>query len=188
MMQYGIQIWTSDNTDPNARTVIQSAAMMAYPAATMSCHVSNPHGDMKSLDYRYKVAVGGMLGYELNILKMTDEIRAEMKKQIAEYKEFEHLMRLGEYYNLASPVNYDYSSYYYTNEDASEIIFTLIERPDCKQGKTKLLKIKVADSTAIYTDVRSGKKYSGEELKRGLTLTLTGEKDSAQLFYFKKDN
>ena len=188
MMQYGIQIWTSDNTNPNDRTIIQSAAMMAYPAATMSCHVSNPHGDMKSLDYRYKVAVGGMLGSELNILEMSEEIRAEMKKQIAEYREFEHLMRLGEYYNLASPVSYDYSAYYYKNSDASEIILTLIERPDCKAGKTKLLKIKAADSSASYTDLRSGKKYSGEELKRGLSLKLCGEKDSAQLIYLKKDN
>ena len=188
MMQYGIQIWTSDNTNPNDRTMIQSAAMMAYPATTMSCHVSNPHGDMKSLDYRYKVALGGMLGYELNILEMSSEMRAEMKKQIAEYREFEHLMRLGDYYNLASPFKYDYSAYYYTNEDSSEIIFTLIERPDCKAGKSKLLKIKAADATATYTDVISGKKYSGEDLKRGLSLTLTGEKDSAQIMYFKKDN
>lgn len=187
MMQYGIQIWTSDNTNPNDRTMIQSAALMAYPAATMSCHVSNPHGDLKSLDYRYKVAVGGMLGYELNILNMSDEIKDVMSAQIKEYKEFEHLMRLGYYYNLASPTKYDYSSYYYTNEDNSEIVFTMIERPGCKAGKTKLLKIKQAEAGAYYTDVRSGKKYSGDELKKGLSLTLSGEPNTAQLFYFKKD-
>lgn len=188
MMQYGIQIWTSDNTNPYDRTFIQSAALLAYPAATMSCHVSNPHGNMKSLDYRYKVAVGGMLGYELNILEMSEEIKAEMGRQIKEYREFEHLMRLGEYYNLTSPLKYDYSSYYYTNSDGSEIIFTLIEKAGCKAGKTKLLKIKRAISDATYTDVRSGKKYSGEELRAGLALTLTGEADSAQLIYLKKDN
>ncbi len=187
MMQYGIQIWTSDNTNPYDRTYIQSAAMTAYPAATMSCHVSNPKDDVRSLDYRYKVAVGGMLGYELNILNMNDEIKADIAKQIAEYKKFDHVMRLGEYYNLASPTKYSYSAYYYTTEDASQIVLTLIEKAGTKAGRTKLLKIKSAILDATYTDTRTGKKYSGEELRRGLALDLLGEKDSAQLFIFVKD-
>ena len=186
MMQYGIQIWTSDNTDPYARTRIQSAAMMAYPASTMSCHVSNPHGSMASLDYRYKVALGGMLGYELNILEMSDEIKAEMSKQIKEYKSLEHLMREGDYYNLASPAKYDYSAYYYTNDRADEIVLTLIEKADCKKGKTKLLKIKRAVEDAAYTDIRTGKSYSGTELRKGISLELKGERDTAQLYYFKR--
>ncbi len=187
MMQYGIQIWTSDNTNPYDRTYIQPASLIAYPAATMSCHVSNPHGDLKSLDYRYKVAVGGMLGYELNILNMSEEIKDDIAKQIVEYKTFDDVMRLGDYYGLASPVKYDYSAYYYTNNDNSMLVLTLIEKKGCKAGTTKLLKLKRADATASYTDTRTGKKYSGEELQRGLKLTLTGEPDSAQLYIFKKD-
>ena len=187
MMQYGIQIWTSDNTNPYDRTDIQSAALMAYPATTMSCHVSNPHGSMRSLDYRYKVALGGMLGYELNILEMSQEIKDEMSKQIKEYKELEHLMREGDYYNLASPDKYPYSSYYYVNSDESEIVLTLIETARCKSGSTKLLSLKAALANATYTDVRTNKKYSGEELRKGIRLTLTGEPDSAQFYYLKRD-
>jgi alpha-galactosidase len=187
MMQYGIQIWTSDNTNPYDRTRIQAAAMLAYPAATMSCHVSNPHEDMRSLDYRYKVAVGGMLGYELNILNMSEGIKAEIAKQIAEYKTFEDVIRLGEYYNLAFERNYPYSAYYYTYKNNSEILFTVIEKADCKKGSTKLLKIRSAISGATYTDTRSGKIYSGDELRAGLKIELCGEKDSAHLYFFKKN-
>ncbi len=187
MMQYGIQIWTSDNTNPYCRTFIQSAAMTAYPAATMSCHVSDPNGSLASLDYKYKVAVGGMLGYELNILEMSEDIKKVISKQINEYKTFEDVMRLGEYYNLASPVKYDYSAYYYTNDDNSMLVLTVIEKEGCAAGCTKLLKLKRADAGASYTDMRTGKKYSGEELVKGLKLSLVGEKDSAQLYLFKKD-
>ena len=187
MMKYGIQIWTSDNTNPYDRTRIQASAMMGYPAATMSCHVSNPHGDMRSLDYRYKVAVGGMLGYELNILHMSDEIKNEISAQIKEYKSFEHIVRLGEYYNLALPTKYPYSAYYYTTESADEMLLTVIEKAECKAGTTKLLKLKVAQADATYTDVRTSKQYSGEALRRGITVELLGEKDSAHLFYFKKN-
>ncbi len=186
MMAYGIQIWTSDNTNPYARTMIQSAAMTGYPAATMSCHVSNPKGDLRSLDYRYKVALGGMLGYELNILEMSDEIRSEISAQIAEYRQFEHLMRLGDYYDLASPFKYDYSAYYYVNSDNSEILLTVIEKSGAKPNNTKRLKLSRAVANAVYTDIRTGKDYTGEELRRGISVEITGQKDTAGIFYFKK--
>ncbi len=186
MMAYGIQIWTSDNTNPYARTMIQSAAMTGYPAATMSCHVSNPKGDLRSLDYRYKVALGGMLGYELNILEMSDEIRSDISAQIAEYRQFEHLMRLGDYYDLASPFKYDYSAYYYVNSDNSEILLTVIEKSGAKPNNTKRLKLSRAVADAVYTDIRTGKDYTGEELRRGISVEITGQKDTAGIFYFKK--
>ena len=186
MMQQGFQIWTSDNTDPYARTMIQASAMLAYPAATMSCHVSNPHENLRSLDYRYKVAVGGMLGYELNILNMSEEIKQTIAAQIAQYKSFEHVIREGDYYNLAFPTKYDYSAYYYAASDASELLLTVIEKGGCKAGTTKRLRLKAADAKAIYADALTGKQYSGEQLHRGITVDCCGEPDSAHLFHFKK--
>ena len=187
MMPYGIQIWTSDNTNPYERTMIQASALMAYPAITMSCHVSNPRDNLASLDYRYKVAVGGMLGYELNILNMSDEIKAIMSEQICEYKRFEHLMRLGNYYSLVSPWTHDYSAYYYVSDDAKEVLLTVVEKKNCPKGNTKRLKIKAADATATYTDLRTGKTYSGRDLKDGIVIDLTGEPDSAHLLYLKAE-
>ncbi len=186
MMAKSFQIWASDNTDPYDRTKIQASAIKAYPAMTMSCHVSNPHGSMKSLDYRYKVALGGMLGYELNILEMSEEIKAEIAKQIAEYKTIEHVIRLGDYYELASPLYNGYYAYCYVTDDNSEIVMTVIEKADCKPGKTKLLKVKRADVNATYIDARTGKQYSGADLKAGITVELLGERDHAELFCFKK--
>ena len=186
MMQYGIQIWTSDNTNPYDRTMIQASALLAYPAATMSCHVSNPHENLRSLDYRYKVAVGGMLGYELNILEMSEQVKKDIAAQIKEYKSFDHIIRLGDYYNLAFPTKYSYAAYYYATSDASELLLTVIEKGDCARGKTKRLKIKAAVADAMYTDTRTGKTYGGEELRQGLYVDLTGEPDSAHLYHFKK--
>jgi len=183
MMQYGIQIWTSDNTNPYDRTRIQASALVAYPAATMSCHVSNPKENLASLDYRYKVAAGGMLGYELNILNMSDKVKSIMAEQIREYKSFAHIVRLGDYYSLASPEKQDYSAYYYAKED--EILLTVIEKKGCPKGGTKRLKIKAAKAGVTYTDLRTGKTYSGQSLKEGIVVDLTGEPDSAHLLYLK---
>jgi alpha-galactosidase len=186
MMPYGIQIWTSDNTDPYARTMIQASAMLGYPAATMSCHVSNPHEDLTSLDYRYKVAVGGMLGYELNILNMSEEVKTVIAAQIKQYKSFEHVIRLGDHYTLAFPTKYPYSAYYYALPDASEVVFTVIEKGDCPAGVTKRLKIKAVRPDAVYIDCLTGKAYQGEELRAGLAVELTGRGNSAHLYHFKQ--
>ncbi len=185
MMQQGIQIWTSDNTNPYDRTMIQASALIAYPAATMSCHVSNPHENLRSLDYRYKVAVGGMLGYELNILNMSEEVKREIAAQITQYKSFEHLMRAGNYYCLAAPHAYDYSAYYYAASDGTELLLTVIEKAGNKKTKTKRLKMKAANPAKTYIECQSNAQYSGAELRAGLVIDLACEQDSAHLLHFK---
>jgi alpha-galactosidase len=117
---------------------------------------------------------------------MSEEIKSIISSQIKQYKSFEHVIRLGDYYNLAFPTKYGYSAYYYTTPDAHEIILSVIEKGDCPAGKTKRLKVKVALPDAVYVDQLTGNTYTGEELRRGLVLDLTGMGDSAQLYYFVK--
>ncbi len=188
MMAFGFQVWASDCTSPHGRIFIQNAALTGYPAATMSCHVSNPENNLMYLDYCYKVALGGMLGYELNILHMSDEIKKTFASQIAEYRQIEHLMRLGDYHNLASPLKYDYSAYYYVNSDNSELLLSVIKKHNVGPGKTKLLKLTRADASATYVDLYTDTEYTGEALRRGIAVPLTGESDTAtaRLFRFVK--
>ena len=188
MMHYGIQIWTSDNTDPEHRIYIQSGAMTAYPATTMSCHVSNPHEDMASLDYRYKVAVEGMLGYELNILETSDEVNKKISEQIESYRKIEHIVREGEFYRLSFPEKEKYSAYYYATENSNEILLSVVERPDCRAGSTKLVKIREAIDDASYTDLFTQRRYTGRELREGLYLPLMGGGNCARLYLFTKNN
>lgn len=200
MMQYGFQIWTSDNTDPYHRTRIQSSALIAYPAATMSCHVAQPyhwgnfadhvktHADeMRSLDFRFQVAVGGMLGYELNILKTADDYNEEITRQIQAYKEFEDVTRLGDYFNLYSPYHFPYSAYYYASKDRKQLLLSVLQKKDCTQGVTKPLKLKEAIADCVYTEQYSKKTYTGAELRAGITLPLVDALDSGSLLYFKAD-
>jgi alpha-galactosidase len=142
---------------------------------------------MRSLDFRYKVALEGMLGYELNILEMPDEINAEISRQIAEYRRLEHIVREGDFHRLAYPEKEKYSAYYYITADRSEILFSIIEKKDCRAGSTKLLKLRAAELEAVYTDEFSGKKYTGRELREGLYLPLMGEENSARLYHLKKN-
>ena len=116
---------------------------------------------------------------------MSDEIKKEIAKQISEYKDFEHVIRLGVYYSLASPTKYDYAAYYYTTTDAAQFVLTVIAKHNCPKGKTKRLKITAANANSNYVDVRTGRVYAGAELKKGIVVDLTGSTESAHLFHFK---
>ena len=141
---------------------------------------------MASLDYRYKVAVGGMLGYELNILKMDDDIKNGISQQISEYKKYEHLIRNGEYYSLVSPLKNDYTAYYYSSQEGDEILLTVIEGAECKSRQTKRLKIRYVCPDTVYEDMYSGVRYTSTELREGIRLLLSGDRYAARLLYFKK--
>ncbi|MBQ2266472.1 MAG: alpha-galactosidase [Clostridia bacterium] len=66
---------------------------MGYPAATMSCHVSNRNNiceDEKHLKFHGDVAMAGALGYEMNLPKTSDKMREGISEQIKTYRKYEN--------------------------------------------------------------------------------------------------
>lgn len=107
MLCYFPQIWTSDNTDVYERMKIQTGTSYGYPQTVMSCHVSDVpnHQTLRSspLDSRFDVASFGILGYELDLTKLSQADCKILQKQIAFYKENRHLLQFGHFYRLVSP-------------------------------------------------------------------------------------
>lgn len=190
MMKYSTQIWTSDNTYPTARTLIQYGSTFGYPATTMSCHVAN-HGDSvedpNQLDYGYRVALNGPLGYEFDILKVSEEAKAALRKQIAEYREYESLILRGDFYRLQDPIRDGRYTYYFVNEDNSEILLTYIQNGGDKKESLNKLKISRAELHSTYRDTIGEGVYTGEELRRGLEVKSFKEGNRAKMFHFVKE-
>ena len=195
MMALSTQIWTSDNTFADERVKIQYGSQMAYPAYVMSCHVSDPHdneGWEKVLDYKYKVAIAGMLGYELDITKKDDNFKAKMREQIDFYRYVENLIKFGDLYRLISPFEneMELSSYYYVSFDgdkANRILLSFLQNKGAKKTEKKLLKIKVADENADYREYFSGKIYNGKKLKDGIILETSLTDQSGTVMLFEKN-
>ncbi len=191
MMYYTSQIWTSDNTGARERVLIQYSSQLAYPASVMSCHVSNPRGNLHELDLKYKVAVGGILGYEFNVLNTDEAIKDEIRRQVARYRTFDHLIQNGTHYRLASPYETALSAYYYQLGD--EILLTAIHTNGAAViGKKKTvtrLAVRTADKAATYRDTLSGEVYTGAQLRAGIEI---GEFDTdetgydARLWHFRR--
>ncbi len=186
MMKYSTMIWTSDNTGPLSRIKIQYSSMLAYPAATMSCHVANRYGiseEPKGLKYGWEVAIGGALGYELNLPKMSDAVKDTVKAQVKTYRKYEDLILRGEYYAVANPFETNYSAYYFTNADRSRILVSYLQ---CLGEEPRKITIPVSQAVAgaVYVEENSGREYTAEELASGVTVMSDNSECNSQTWYF----
>lgn len=107
LLYYAPQAWTSDDTDAVERLKIQYGTSMAYPLSSMGSHVSDiPNHQVKRqtpLKMRGDVAYFGTFGYELNILKMPEDVLDAVKAQITFFKAHRQLIHQGDFYRLLSP-------------------------------------------------------------------------------------
>ena len=187
MMKYSTQIWTSDNTEAKYRVHIQHGSSYGYPMSTMSCHVSNRHGqceDERMLDYCFKVAINGPLGYEFNILKAEQSVKDAISKQIAEYREYEELILNGDFYRLKNPSVDRCYAYYITNADKSEILLSYLQNNAESDEIEHVLKISCAKSEFNYRNTLTNEIFSGSALKEGITVKADTVERYGLLWHF----
>lgn len=185
MMKYSTMIWTSDNTFPKPRIKIQYGSLLAYPASTMSCHVAKPQS-MQDLKFRYHVALGGALGYELHLPDASDEVKKAVKEQIANYREYEDIILRGDYYPLYNPFETSISAYYYANSDHSRILMSVLENSGIS-GEKFVLSVKGADPDATYRDMIKDETYTGRQLISGITYKKGNSDPASKMWYFVKE-
>ncbi len=106
MMCYSPQVWTSDDTDPIERLMIQEGCSYLYPQSTMGAHVSAaPHAQtlrQTPLSTRGNVSFFGCLGYELDLKHLLPVEIKEIKAQIAFYKEYREIFQYGTFRRTAN--------------------------------------------------------------------------------------
>jgi alpha-galactosidase len=97
------QIWTSDNTNPEARLFIQEGFSLVFPARVMVAWVTDQGRGLLPVAYRCHVSMLGTLGIGGNLLHWNDEEMDEVANWIAIYKEIRPLVQDGDQYWLLSP-------------------------------------------------------------------------------------
>lgn len=106
-LYYFPQIWTSDDTDALERTEIQWGTSICYPLSSMSCHVSacpnHQTGRTTPFAARGAIASLGATGYELDLTKLSEEEKNQVKEQTENYKRTEELVLKGDLYRLSNP-------------------------------------------------------------------------------------
>ena len=205
LLFYAPQTWTSDDTDAVERLQIQYGASMVYPLATIGSHVSDvPNhqvGRITSLQMRGNVAMFGTFGYEMDITKLTDKEKNQIKKQVISYKQHQELVQKGTFYRLLSPFESNEVAWMIVSDNKKEALvgyYQILAKPNPKYHR---LKLQGLDPNCYYEINQKECRYGDDLEQIGLILggNYIGRQNeywqreipgdfSSQLFYLKEKN
>lgn len=131
MLYYQPQIWCSDNTDAVCRLKIQYGTTFVYPVSAMESHVSvcpnHQTGRTVPLETRGITAMDGILGYELDSTKLTEEEKRICRQQVEAYKRNYPLIVYGDYYRLTNPYTFsEYVAWEHVSQNRDEALISLV--------------------------------------------------------------
>ena len=151
------------------RLKIQYGTNLVYPCSTMGAHVSAvPNhivGRVTPMNTRGAVALAGTFGYELDVTKLSDEDKWEIKNQVANYKKYNHLVRDGDLYRLGNPFENDWDSWIFVSKDKSEALFEFVLISREPNGRPVRVHLDGLCPDKKYNV--NGEIYSGEALMLG---------------------
>lgn len=168
MLYYTPQIWCSDNTDAINRTRIQYGTSFFYPVAAMGSHVSavpnHQTGRVTSMHTRGVAAMSGTFGYELNPALLNAEEKAEIRAQLAQYREYQELIREGDYYRLSNPFQDNFAAWMVVSDDRSKALVSVIRLTAEANPPAAYVTLKGMEEDAFYREKTTGKVYPGAAL------------------------
>ena len=174
MMYYTPQIWCSDNTDAIDRLRIQYGTSFGYPVSVVGSHVSavpnHQTGRKTPLHTRGVVAMSGTFGYELNLMKLSEEEKQEIREQIAEYKSYAPIIQNGLYYRLSDPTTEEICAWEFVHTDEKEqskVLLNVVMQVIHGNMTVNYVKLQGLEETAVYREEKSGKRYTGAALMYG---------------------
>ena len=174
MMYYTPQIWCSDNTDAIDRLRIQYGTSFGYPVSVVGSHVSavpnHQTGRKTPLHTRGVVAMSGTFGYELNLMKLSEEEKQEIREQIAEYKSYAPIIQNGLYYRLSNPTTEEICAWEFVHTDEKEqskVLLNIVMQVIHGNMTVNSVKLQGLEETAVYREEKSGKRYTGAALMYG---------------------
>lgn len=195
MMYYTPQIWCSDNTDVIDRLRIQYGTSFGYPVSVVGSHVSavpnHQTGRKTPLHTRGVVAMSGTFGYELNLMKLSEEEKQEIREQIAEYKSYAPIIQNGLYYRLSNPTTEEICAWEFVHTDEKEqskVLLNIVMQVIHGNMTVNYVKLQGLEETAVYREKKSGKRYTGAALMYGgMPLPIESGEYQAYQYCFVKE-
>ena len=150
-LYYMPQTWTSDNTDAVCRLSIQAGTGLAFPIISQGAHVSvTPNhqvGRVTPLQMRTFVAMAGTFGYELDITKMSDVEKADVKTYVELYKEIRPTIQFGKFTRLLTGGN-EYAWQFTDDKRVVVMYFKILAQP---AEPIRILRLAGLDADKLYT-------------------------------------
>lgn len=137
------------------------------------------HNIKPSLNFRFDVAMSGVLGIGNNIVKWSTEEKELAKKKIAEYKQIRDIVHNGDLYRLVSPFEAERSILQYNSKDKNEAVIFCYEMDSRLRGSSvyphrkEFFRLMGLDTDKKYNVEGQKEIYTGDQLmKVGLRYPL----------------
>jgi len=156
IMKLTEQVWTSDNTDPYDRLVIQDGFTQAYAPAIMMAWVTDSpnfvNRRVTSLEYRFLSAMQGGLGIGANLKHWNDSDFATAKRMVEEYKRIRATVQQGNLYRLVSPRNGSpRSATLSVSQDRKQAVLFAFLHSSMMRSAQPMAQLRGLDPNAVYT-------------------------------------
>ncbi|MCI9075972.1 MAG: alpha-galactosidase [Dorea sp.] len=175
MLYYAPQAWTSDDTDAIERLKIQYGTSYCYPVSSMGSHVSAvPNHQLHRntpLYTRANTAYFGTFGYELDLNKLTEDEREEVKKQIAFMKEYRGLIQFGTFYRLCSPFEGNITAWMVVSPDKKTAIIGWYKTLNQVNAPFSRIRLQGLDPELCYHLEGCNQTFYGDELMNAGLIT-----------------
>lgn len=168
ILYYMPQFWTSDDTDAIERLKIQYGTSLVYPLSTMTAHVSAcpNHQNHRTTPFKTRGDVAQVcnFGYELDIAKLTDSEKEQIKEQILLHKRIEDMIYNGEFYRIYSPFENEYCCWQTVSADKSRAFLMFATQKVTANTGGIFAKLCGLDPEKEYTVKPLGVKLHGKTL------------------------
>ncbi|KAI7860333.1 alpha-galactosidase [Circinella umbellata] len=151
------QVWTSDNTRPDARLFIQYGASLWVPPRMQYGWVTDSSSDKSieiPLSFRFHVSFMGSLGLGSNINNFSKEQLEESTHWIALYKKLRHVIQNGDLDWLVPPSRVGelvtVTETIYNDGDEAVILAFRHNSPFPDSGELSPIRIRHLDENAVY--------------------------------------
>lgn len=190
MLYYMEQSWTSDNTDAIGRLDIQYGTSLVYPSITMGAHVSSsPNhqvGRITPLETRGHVAMAGNLGYELDVQKLSENEKEEVKKQINLYKRNRKLIQFGNLYRI-NTYDDNEKAWMYIDDNKTKFIVTYVKKLSIPGAPIRFIRLSGLNPDAKYKNINNGDVFNGDELMNaGISIDRVKQDFHSKVWEFEK--
>ena len=101
---------------------------------------------------RGTVALAGTFGYELNLNELSEEDKAEIRRQIAEYKKYADLVQKGTYYRLTNPQTDNQGAWEFVSGDQREALVQVVGIKKHANMTVDYIKVKGLKENTMYRD------------------------------------
>ena len=157
--------------------------------STVGSHVSavpnHQTGRVTSLATRNITAMAGTFGYELDLGRLSEEDKQEIRRQVADYHRYAPLIQNGLYYRLTNPFEQQVGAWQFISEDQSQVLICAVMLEVHGNMPVNYVKPKGLKSGCMDREQVSGRLYAADALmETGIPLPVTfGEYDAHQMYF-----